>query len=79
MTNRKTKLTFDERKQASRAIRTDISQKSLISSILFSIYIRFLFSKIKNETKYANIKMSGFIDDVEIEIDKKTLKKIANY
>ena len=75
MIDRKIELTFDDKKSAVRAIRTEISQKSSISSILFSIYIRFLFSEIKNDTKYANIKMSSFIDDVAIEIESKSVEQ----
>ena len=75
MNDRKIKLAFDEKKQAIRAIRTEISQKLFISLILFWIYIRFLFSKIKNKHKYANIKMSSFIDDVAIEIKFKNAKE----
>ena len=48
MMDRKTELAFDEKKQAARAIRTEISQRSSISLILFSIYILFLLSEIKN-------------------------------
>ena len=33
MIDRKIQLAFDEKKQAARAIRTEISQRSLISSI----------------------------------------------
>ena len=75
MNDRKIELAFDEKKQAAREIRTEISQKSSISLILFSIYIRFLFSEIKNEHKYANIKMSSFIDDVAIEVESKSAKE----
>ena len=41
--DRKIELIFDNKKQAARAIRTEISQGSFISFILFSICIRFLF------------------------------------
>ena len=75
MNNRKIELAFDEKKQAARAIRTEISQRSSISSILFSIYIRFLFWEIKNEHKYVSIKMSSFIDDVAIEVESKSAKE----
>ena len=51
MTDRKIKLAFDEKKQAARAIRTEIPQRLLISSILFSIYIRFLFSEMEQDTQ----------------------------
>ena len=71
MDDRKIELAFDEKKEAARVIRTEISQRSFISFIIFSIYIRFLFSEKKNEYKYANIKMSSFINDVAIEIEFK--------
>ena len=40
-------LAFDEEKQEIQDIKIGISQESSISPILFLIYIRFLFSKIK--------------------------------
>ena len=75
MFDRKLELAFDEKKQAAPAIRTEISQRSLLSSILFSIYNRFLFSEIKNEAKYANIKMSSFTNNVAIEGELKSTKQ----
>ena len=75
MMNRKIELAFDEKKQAVRAIRTEISQGSSISSILFSIYIRFLFFEIKNDIRYANIKLSSFIDNVAIEVELKSAEQ----
>ena len=75
MINRKIELAFDDKKRAARAIRTEISLKALISLILFSIYIRFLFSKIKSEHKYANMKTPSFIDDVAIEVESKNAKE----
>ena len=63
------------KKKAARVIRTEIPQRLLISSILFSIYIGFLFSKIENKAKYANVKMSSFIDDVAIEVESKSAKQ----
>ena len=75
MSDRKIELAFDEKKQAARAIRTEISQESSISSILFSIYIRLLFFEIKNDIRYASIKMSSFIDDVAIEVELKSAEQ----
>ena len=75
MINRKIELAFDKKKQAVRAIRTEIPQRSSILFILFSIYIRFLFSEIKNKHKYANIKMPSFIDDVAIGVESKSAKE----
>ena len=68
---RKIELAFDEKKQAAWSICTEILQESSISSILFLLYIRFLFLEIKNEAIYANIKIPSFIDDVAIEIESK--------
>ena len=75
MIDRKIELAFDGKKQAARAVRTGIPQGSPISPILFSIYVRFLFSEIKNEHKYANIKMPSFIDDVAIGVESKSAKE----
>ena len=75
MIDRNIELTFDEKKQAARSIRTEISQELSISSILLSIFIGFLFSKRKNEIKHANIKMSSFIDNVAIEIESKDVEQ----
>ena len=47
-------------------IECEIFQESFISSILFLIYIRNLFTKIK--TEYLNIKMFNFINDITIYI-----------
>ncbi len=47
MNNRLIKLAFDDKKQEKRQIRIAISQDSSISSILFLIYTRFLFAKLK--------------------------------
>ena len=75
MIDRKIELAFDEKKQGARSIHTEIPQESSISSILFSIYIPFQFLEIKNEAKYANIKMSSFIDNVAIEIESKSAEQ----
>ena len=75
MINQKIKSAFDKKKQAARAIRTKIPQRLSIPFILFSIYIRFLFSEIKNERKYASIKLSSFIDVVAIEVESKSAKE----
>ena len=51
-------------------IECKIPQENSISSILFLIYIRNLFAKIKQ--KHSNIQMPSFIDDVAVYIDNKT-------
>ena len=72
MKNRSIALAFDDQKQHIRQIKIDISQKSSISSILFFIYIRFLFSKI-----WIKIRISffSFINDIQISV---LLKNIEN-
>ena len=75
MIDREIELVFDEKKQVARAIRTGIAQGLPISLILFLIYIRFLFSEIKNEYKHANIKMSSFIEDDAIAVESKSAKE----
>ena len=75
MIDRKIELAFDEKKQAARAIPTQILQRWSILLILFSIYIRFWFFERKNKHKDANIKMSNFIDDVIIEVESKSVKE----
>jgi len=61
-------LTFDRNKQKLKQIVTRISQELLISSILFLIYIQFLFSKIK--ARY-NVSISSYIDNVAIYIEER--------
>ena len=75
MIDRKIKLALDEKKQESRVIRTEIPQKSSILLVLFSMYLRFLFFKIKNKHTHVNIKISSFIDDVVIEVELKSDKE----
>ena len=71
MNNRSIALAFDDQKQHTRQIKIDISQKSSISSILFFIYIRFLFSKIqiKVQTNFFS-----FIDDIQINVSSKNIE-----
>jgi hypothetical protein len=57
------KLAFDEKKQEKRQIRIEISQESSILSILFLIYTRFLFAKLKID---INIATSSFVNDIII-------------
>jgi ribonuclease HI len=68
---RSIELTFDEKKQEKRHIRTKISQKSSISSILFLIYTRFLFAKLKID---VNIETSSFVNDIVIYTSSKKIE-----
>ncbi len=71
MNCRSIELTFDEKKQKKRFIRTEISQKSSISSILFLIYTRFLFAKLKID---VNIETSSFVNDIVIYTSSKKIE-----
>ena len=72
---RKAKLAFNEEKQEIQDIKIEISQGSLISPILFLIYIRFLFSKIK--VKFSEVQKPSYIDDVTLYISGKTAEENA--
>ena len=61
---RKAGLAFDEEKQDIQDIEIEIPQGSSISPILFLIYIRFLFSKIK--VKFSQVQKPSYIDDVAL-------------
>ena len=79
MNDRKMKLTFDEKKQAARAIRTETPQKSFILFILFSISIRFLVSEIKMNINMQTLKFQAFLTMLLSKSNRKAQKKIANY
>ena len=67
---RKAGLAFDEEKQDIQDIEIEIPQGSSISPILFLIYIRFLFSKIK--AKFSQVQKSSYIDDVTLYTSEKS-------
>ena len=71
MNNRSIALAFDGQKQHTRQIKTDIPQKSPISPILFLIYIRFLFPKIRIKARTSS---SSFIDDIQISVSSKNIE-----
>ena len=70
---RKTELTFDGERQQIQNIEIEIPQELSISSILFLIYIRFLFSKIK--TKFSQVQKPSYIDDVTLYMTEKSAKE----
>ncbi len=57
-------LAFDDERQKPKKITTEISQDSSISLILFLIYIRYLFSKIR--AKIENLQSFSYIDDLAL-------------
>ncbi len=70
LTNRSITLAFDGERNQSESVNSEISQDSLISPMLFLIYIRFLFIKINNT--YTQLRLSSYIDDVAIIVEGKT-------
>ncbi len=71
--NRIIDLAFDDKRQKSKKISTEISQESFISFILFLIYIQYLFSKI--HAKFKNLQSLSYIDDVMLYIERRNIDK----
>jgi len=71
--NRIIDLAFDDERQKSKKISTEISQDSSILLILFLIYIRYLFSKI--HAKFENLQSLSYIDDVTLYVEGKNIVK----
>ncbi len=71
--NRVIDLAFDDERQKSKKISTEISQDSFISLILFLIYIQYLFSKIR--AKFENLQSLSYIDDVMLYIEERNIDK----
>lgn len=68
--SRKSDLIFDEKQSEFEDIDSRILSESLISSMLFLIYIRFLFSRIRVQ---YNCKILSFINNVIIYVKNKTI------
>src|SRR5216117_97176 len=71
MNNRYVQLAFDESKQEKTRVEIEISQKSSISSILFLIYIRDIFSEINS----MQVRSSSYVDDIELVASSETIKE----
>jgi len=71
--NRIIGLAFDDECQKSKKISTEISQDSFISLILFLIYIRYWFSKIR--AKFENLQSLSYIDNVMLYIEWRNIDK----
>ncbi len=71
--NRIIDLAFDDERQKSKKISTEISQDSSISLILFLIYIQYLFSKIR--AKFGNLQSLSYIDDVTLYTEGRNIDK----
>jgi len=66
-------LAFDDERQKSKKISTEISQNSFISLILFLIYIQYLFSKIR--AKFENLQSLSYINDMTLYIEGRNIDK----
>ncbi len=62
MNNRYIQLAFDENKQEKTRVEIEISQDLSISSILFLIYIKDIFSEINS----MQIRSSSYVDNIEL-------------
>ena len=73
LTQKSINLAFNNERQSAISVSTEISQDSSISSILFLIYIRFLFKKIQ----ITNIQVRSFnyINNVALIVEDKTAEK----
>ena len=72
ITKRSINLIFDENKSKTYFVESGIPQGSPISPILFLIYFRHLFPKIRMK---FNAHSPSFIDDVAIYVENKTAKQ----
>ena len=71
MNNRYVQLAFDENKQEKTRVEIGISQESSISSILFLIYIRDIFSEINS----MQIRSSSYVDDIGLVASSETIEE----
>ncbi len=77
LTNRSIVLAFDGERDNSQSVNSGIPQGSPISPILFLIYIRFLFDRIKR--KHQNVKLPSYIDDVALIVEGKTAEENCKF
>ena len=70
MNNRHLQLAFDENKQEKTSVKIGIPQGSLVSPILFLIYIRNIFFEIN----IMHIKSSSYVDDIALSYFSKSIE-----
>ncbi len=68
-------LVFDEERDSDQKVKSEISQSLSISSILFLIYIRFLFTQVKKQHTDSQIKILSYIDDVTVMVKGKSAEE----
>src|SRR6266516_6351787 len=71
MNNRHIQLAFDENIQEKTRAEIKISQDSSISSILFLIYIKDIFSEINS----MQIRSSSYVDNIELVASSKSIEE----
>jgi hypothetical protein len=71
MQDRKIQLKFDENNQEITNINIEILQDSSVSSILFLIYIRFLFNKRINTSK----RILNYLDNINLAVSSSSIKE----
>src|SRR5204862_1853357 len=71
MNNKYIQLAFDENKQEKTRVEIEISQRLSISSILFLIYIRDIFSEINS----MKIRSSSYVDDIKLVASSETIEE----
>src|SRR6266536_1118875 len=71
MNNRYIQLAFDGNKQEKTRVEIEISQGSSISSILFLIYIKDIFSEINS----MQIRSSSYVDNIELVASSETIEE----
>ena len=70
MNNWHLQLAFDGNKQEKTSVKIGISQDSLVSSILFFIYIRNIFPEIN----IMHIRSSSYVDDIALSYSSKSIE-----
>ena len=71
MNNRYIQLAFDENIQEKTRVEIEISQDLSISSILFLIYIKDIFSEINS----MQIRSSSYVDDIELVASSESIEE----
>ncbi len=68
-------LVFNEERNSDQKVKSEILQSLSISSILFLIYIRFLFIQVKKQHTDSQIKILSYIDDVTVMVKGKSAEE----
>ena len=75
LTDRRVKLVIDECINSKKAMNTEISQESSVSSILFLIYLSEMFTEMKKAT--SEIIFLSFVNDLRFIVEEESATKIV--